>query len=68
MKTKYNKIINGIIIFILVFPLLALFALKYVLKTVARVIEALQAVVKCSIDYIRVLYKELVEVLSLKVY
>ena len=68
MKTKYNKIINGIIIFILVFPLLALFALKYMLKAIVRVVEALQAVVKCSIDYTRVLYKELVEVLSLKVY
>lgn len=68
MKAKYNKIINGIIIFILVFPLLALFALKYILKAVARVVEALQAVVKCSIDYTKALYKELVEVLSLKVY
>ena len=58
MKTKYNKIINGIIIFILVFPL----------QTVTRVVEALQAVVKCSINYTKVLYKELVEVLSLKVY
>ena len=68
MKTKYNKIINGIIIFILVFPLLTLFALKYMLKAVARVVEVLQAVVKCSINYTRVLYKELVEVLSVKVY
>lgn len=68
MKTKYNKIINGIIIFIFVFPLLALFALKYMLKAIARVIEALQAVVKCSIDYIKALYKELVEVLSARVY
>ena len=68
MKTKYNKIINGIIIFILVFPLLALFALKYMLKAIARVVEVLQAVIKCSIDYTKALYKELVEVLSLKVY
>ena len=68
MKTKYNKIINWIIIFILAFPLLVLFASKYMLKAVARVVEVLQAVVKCSIDYTRALYKELVEVLSLKVY
>lgn len=68
MKTKYNKIINGIIIFIFVIPLLVLFALKYMLKTVARVVEVLQAVVKCSINYTKALYKELVEVLSAKVY
>lgn len=68
MKTKYNKIINGIIIFILAVPLLALFALKYMLKAVARVVEVLQAVVKCSINYTKALYKELVEVLSARVY
>lgn len=68
MKTKYNKIINGIIIFILAFPLLVLFALKYMLKTVARVVEVLQVVVKCSINYIKALYKELVEILSARVY
>ena len=68
MKTKYNKIINGIIIFILTFPLLALFTLKYMLKAVARVVETLQVVVKCSINYTKALYKELVEVLSARVY
>ena len=68
MKTKYNKIINGIIIFVLAFPLLALFALKYMLKAIARVVEVLQAVIKCSINYTKALYKELVEVLSVKVY
>ena len=68
MKTKYNKIINGIIIFILAFPLLVLFVLKYMLKAIARVVEALQAIVKCSINYTKALYKELVEALSVKVY
>lgn len=68
MKTKYNKIINGIIIFIFIFPLLALFVLKYMLKGIVRVVEALQAVVKCSINYTKALYKELVEVLSVRVY
>lgn len=68
MKTKYNKIIEWIIIFILAAPLLVLFALKYILKAIARVVEVLQAVVKCSINYTRALYKELVEVLSARVY
>lgn len=68
MKTKYNKIINWIIIFILAAPLLVLFALKYMLKAIARVVEVLQAVVKCSINYTRALYKELVEILSVRVY
>ena len=66
MKTKYNIIIDWIIMIILTIPLLALVALKYVLKVVARLIRAAQAVVKCSINYIRTVYKELVEELSVK--
>ena len=61
MKTKYNKIIDWIIMIILLIPLLALIALKHVLKVVARLVKAAQAVVKCSIAYIRALYKDLVE-------
>ena len=53
---------------ILAIPLLALIALKYALKVISRVVEALQAVVKCSMNYIRTLCKELVEVLSIKIY
>lgn len=68
MKTKYNIIINWIIMVILAAPLLVLIALKYALKVIARVVETLQAVVKCSMNYIRALCKELVEVLSIKIY
>lgn len=66
MKTKYNIIIDWIIMIILTIPLLVLIALKYVFKVVERLVKAAQAVVKCSINYIRTLYKELVEELSVK--
>ena len=66
MKKKYNNIIDWIIMIILITPLLVLIVLKYVLKVVARLVRAAQAVVKCSINYIRTLYKELVEELSVK--
>ena len=66
MKTKYNIIIDWIIMLILVAPLLILLALKYMLKVVAKLVKATQVVVKCSIDYIRTLYKDLVEALSVK--
>ena len=51
---------------ILIIPLLALIALKYVIKVVARLVKAIQIVVECSIKYIRTLYKDLVEALSVK--
>lgn len=66
MKTKYNIIIERIIMLILLIPVLALIALKYVLKIVARLIRAAQAVVECSIDYVRTIFKKLVEELSVK--
>ena len=66
MKTKCNIIIERIIMLILIVPVLALVALKYVLKVVAKLVQATQVVVKCSINYIRTLYKELVEELSVK--
>lgn len=66
MKTKYNKIIEWVIIIILAAPLLVLVVLKYVLKTVERLVKAAQVVIKCSIAYIRTLYKDLVEELSVK--
>ena len=66
MKTKYNNIIEWIIMIILIIPLLALIALKYVIKVVARLVKAIQIVVECSIKYIRTLYKDLVEALSVK--
>lgn len=66
MKTKYNKIIEWIIIVILFVPALVLLALKYVLKVVARLVKAMQVVVEISAKYVQALYKELVEVLSVE--
>ena len=66
MKTKYNIIIDWIIMVILITPLLVLVALKYVLKIAERLVKATQIVVECSINYIRTLYKKLVEELSVK--
>lgn len=66
MKTKYNKIIEWIIIVILFVPALVLLALKYVLKVVARLVKAMQVVVEISTKYVQALYKELVEVLSVE--
>ena len=66
MKTKYNIIIERIIIIILIVPVLTLITLKYVLKTVERLVKAAQVVVECSIDYVRTIFKKLVEELSVK--
>lgn len=66
MKTKYNKIIEWIIIVILFVPALVLLALKYVLKVVARLVKAMQVVVEISAKYVQALYEELVEVLSVE--
>ena len=66
MKTKYNIIIEWIIMVILIVPLLALVALKYVLKIVERLVKAAQVVVECSITYVRTIFKRLVEELSVK--
>lgn len=66
MKTKYNIIITGIIMFILIIPLLTLLVLKYAIKVVAKLIKVIQVVVECSIVYIRTIFKKLVEELSVK--
>ena len=66
MKTKYNNIIEWIIIIILATPFLILLALKYVLKVVERLVKAARVVVECSIDYVRTIFKKLVEELSVK--
>ena len=66
MKTKYNIIIKRIIMVILIIPLLALVALKYVLKIVERLVKATRVVVECSIVYVRTIFKKLVEELSVK--
>ena len=51
---------------ILLVPVLTLVALKYVLKVVERLVKATQVVVECSIDYVRTIFKKLVEELSVK--
>ena len=66
MKTMYNIIIERILIIILIVPVFALIALKYVLKVVERSVKAAQVVVECSIDYVRTIFKKLVEELSVK--
>ena len=66
MKTKYNIIVERIIMLILAAPVFTLIALKYVLKAVERLVKAAQVVVECSIDYVRTIYKKLVEELSVK--
>ena len=66
MKTKYNNIIEWIIIIILAAPFLILLALKYALKIIAKLVKVAQAVVKCSIKYMITLHKDLVEVLRVK--
>lgn len=66
MKTKYNIIIERIIIIILIIPLLMLIALEYVIKVVAKLVQATQVVVECSISYVRTIFKRLVKELSVK--
>ena len=66
MKTKYNNIIEWIIIIILAAPFLILLALKYVLKVVERLVKVAQALVKCSLSYVITLHKTLVEALRVK--
>ena len=66
MKTKYNNIIEWIIMIIFAIPFIALLVLKYVLKVVAKLVKTAQAVVKCSINYIMTLDETLIEVLSIK--
>ena len=66
MKTKYNNIIEWIIMIILAAPILILLALKYVLKVVEKLVKAAQVIVECSIVYVRTIFKRLVEELSVK--
>ena len=66
MKTKYNNIIEWIIMIILAAPFIALLALKYVLKVVERLVKVVQAVVKSSLSYVITLHKTLVEALRVK--
>lgn len=66
MKTKYNNIIEWIIIIILAAPFIALLALKLFLKGIAKLLKVIQAIVQASINYILVLRNELVKALRVK--
>ena len=66
MKTKYNNIIEWIIIIILAAPFIALLVLKLFLKGIAKLLKTIQAIVQVSIKYIIVLKDELVKVLRVK--
>ena len=66
MKTKYNNIIEWIIIIILAAPFIVLLALKLFLKGIAKLLKTIQAIVQVSIKYIIVLKDELVKVLRVK--
>ena len=66
MKTKYNNIIEWIIIIILAAPFIALLALKLFLKGIAKLLKVILAIVQASINYILVLRNELVKALSVK--
>lgn len=66
MKTKYNNIIEWVIIIILAAPFIVLLALKLCLKGIAKLLKTIQAIVQVSIKYIIVLKDELVKVLRVK--
>ena len=66
MKTKYNNIIEWIIIIILAAPFIALLTLKLFLKGVAKLVKVIQAIVQASINYILVLRNKLVKALKVK--
>ena len=66
MKTKYNNIIEWIIIIILAVPFIVVLVLKLFLKSIAKLLKTIQAIVQVSIKYIISLKDELVKVLSVK--
>lgn len=66
MKTKYNIIIEWIIIIILAAPFIALLALKLFLKGIAKLLKVIQAIVRVSMNYIILLKGELVKALRVK--
>ena len=66
MKTKYNKIIEWVIMIILLIPAITLIALTYMLKVAVTLVKVLQVTVEISIAAVRALKEKLVEVLSIK--
>ena len=66
MKKIYNNTIDFIVNSMLVFPLVALLLLRYVIDVVVKILKAIRATVRVSIEYIMTLEKELVKALSVK--
>ena len=66
MKTKYNKIIEWVIMIILLIPAITLIALTYMLKVAVTLVKVLQVTVEISVAAVRALKEKLVEVLSIK--
>ena len=66
MKRIYNNTIDFIVNSMLVFPLVALTLLRYVIDVVVKILKAIRATVRVSIEYIITLGKELVKALSVK--
>ena len=66
MKTKYNNIIEWIIIIILAAPFIALLTLELFLKDIAKLLKVIQAIVQISMNYIIVLKGKLVKALRVK--
>ena len=66
MKTKYNNIIEWIIMIILAAPFIALLTLKLFFKGITKLVKVIQAIVQASINYILVLRNELVKALRVK--
>ena len=66
MKTKYNNIIEWIIMIILAAPFIALLILKLFLKGIAKLLKVIQAIVRVSMNYIILLKGELVKALRVK--
>lgn len=66
MKTKYNNIIEWIIIIILAAPFIALLALKLFLKGIVKLLKVIQVIVRVSMNYIILLKGELVKALMVK--
>lgn len=66
MKRIYNNTIDFIVNSMLAFPLVALLLLRYVIDVVVKILKAIRATVRVSIEYIMTLGKELVKALSVK--
>ena len=66
MKTKYNKIIEWVIMIILLIPAITLTALTFMLKVAVTLVKVVQVTIEISVAAVRALKEKLVEVLSIK--